>query len=389
MAMPVYLDANGNIRVLGGSTAGSATTEEDQLRDSILNAYGSQTTYGVHLSRSNVTTGGDDTVLKYIDTELRASPTQSNASTFPNSGQTAAPDQIVNVNYYPVTQTSTGSNTSDLTDGSEVRNDENGASGTISENIWWPITLEFAPQNKLRSMTRTELFTMFQPALQKVINSPTLTHPGFYSIQNLALPVSSAVDLGIVATDTTADVSGFQDNQIPAAGQQLQFGNTTRTNYSLVRGDTQSAFYDGIFQSNPSRPSEPIKRPLIFHRSSGVISIKEMDVGQWEALIGKAFGWFISNGHNFGGTYGDAGRFDYKASGNTLAGLNAGLGADFIQANMGTGMNDTTLGGLSPSGGTYKTFQAGADDYRATEIPYGNPVVSHTSFLRGGFKLLT
>ena len=108
-----------------------------------------------------------------------------------------------------------------------------------------------------------------------------------------------------------------------------------------------------------------------------------MSLLEWRDVIGGMIGYFMAFGYNDianGGSYNNSGRFGYNSS------KLGGLGASYTTGNMGMGMQNTTLEGLDTAGeaGNYRQYQAGANDYRSVEIPYGSPTVRDTSYMVGG-----
>ncbi len=365
------------------------TAQKNQLTLAVLNAYGSQTTYGVHLTNSmGLTNYGASSPTYFQDTELNSGTVLSNVTNFPSAstssfgGPTGGPIEAVNVTYSRTTESRTSSATSNLTTGAEVGNDYL-ASGYASENIFYPVGRDTVTGD-IRTMTREELFEIFfKPAIDYVIANPTDLHPGFYQVRadNVPPPPGQTnTDLGMVARDTTANVSGFNNSSIPSAGQTINFSNTTQTDYNLYRGNQISSHYDGIFQ-NPA-PGQPLRPPVLLWRESQAgpdkLYFKAMSVSEWEALIPKAFGWFISNGADLGGTHTDSGRWEYFNI-NTLP------ASAYTNANLGYGMENTTLEGYGTSG-DYRTYEASTNDYRAVEIPFGSPTVRNTYYLKGAHK---
>jgi hypothetical protein len=173
---------------------------------------------------------------------------------------------------------------------------------------------------------------------------------------------------------------------MPGAGSKVDFANTTNENYLLVRGDTDNTTYnDGIF-AYASPPSQSLRTPCLFWRTAaGKISIRKMAVQEWVDVIGGMIGYFMANGYNDtanGGTYTNSGRFGYASS------KLGGLGGTYTAGNMGMGMQNTTLEGLDTAGeaGNYRQYQAGANDYRSVEIPFGSPTVRDTSYMVGGHR---
>lgn len=180
----------------------------------------------------------------------------------------------------------------------------------------------------LREMSTQDFFdTFIMPSIQAMIAN-TYAQGTYYIVK-------ANTGLGIVFTDTIANVSAYTGGSINEALDQP----ATVSNYSLVY---RSAATDG----------GTFNLPLYIDGTSGV---REYTFTQFESLLQNFMRYYATRS-------GSQVSYNINGAGN----------------NQGTGMINTILNG----GGNYQTRYVNTDDYRAQEFPNGTAVAADTYFLR-------
>ena len=258
--------------------------------------------------------GSAGNVGTMYDTRLRAGDVAVGTSAFPAEAITQEP-QLVQVGLSRIQQT--------ISTDAEPSN---------AGNIDYPVYYyeDVSGKHIVKSMTLQDMYDTFAKdvvtdnlsvggAVYTVSTSTTVS--GYTEVSGSATPIY---------TDTRADTSAYNASEIPETDE-----NTVIQNYYLHKKNYTTPAY-----TSPARVT----------RLGNIIT---PDTTTWNTLFKSIIRYIVANTEGY--------RLRYSINGSGV--IN------------GTQMTDTRLEG---GAGTYATYQAGADDYRAQEFPDGSPVVINT-----------
>ena len=265
-----------------------------------------------------VASGGNLTGIN--DTRLQAGAMITHASAFPTEAQTGEPTTVT-VAYDKLNQIVTS------------------GSGTADSGLNYP--LYKTASNGIQPMNLQDLKdTILHPAIDLMVSgSTTYQQAGTYHINtSSSVTGSTLVDASPVYTDSRANVGAYTSGGIPETQDQPM----TINNYYLHR-------INGV--------AGTFEKPL-YIRILGNHDLQEYSTIDFQAFLK---GWI-----NF-------------TAGASIDGYKITYNVDGSGTNRGSAMVDTVLTGGS---GTYTTFQAGTDDYRAQEFPDGTATTAATHYLK-------
>ena len=250
------------------------------------------------------------------DTRLRAGDVSVGTSAFPAEAVTQEP-QLVQVGMSRIQQT--------ISTISEPSN---------TNNIDYPVYYysDGSGNPVIRSMTLQDMYDTF---VEVVVNDTLSTASAVYTISTSSPGASySIVDGAPVFTNTESNPAGYNASQIPETEDSTTISEIT--NYYLYKKNHTTPAYTTI--------------PARITRQGNIIT---PDKATWNAIFQSIIQYMVANTTGY--------KLRYSINGSGL--IN------------GTQMVDSRLDG---GAGTYRTYQAGVDDYRAQEFPDGSSTVIST-----------
>jgi len=308
---PVYFNS-GNIQRM-----------DDTMFNSLKNKFRYEFQQASPITLSVVSSGGNLSGLPLTDTRMISGTATSNASRFPNEGETGEPTSV-SVSFSRINQ-SVGSAPSITSD------DGKRYFAYIDDN------------NDIKAMNYGDMLdTLVRPVIDELVSgSNTSNQAGTYFIDTTtSLSANQTlVSSTPVFIDTKANLSAFSTGNIPSSGTM---DNPTNANSYYLKKNTMSSPTLGAF-------------PIKIRSDNDLQEFNHTDITNManelirNEVISSTGGYKIR--YNIGGT----------------------------GTNKGSGMADTRLTGGS---GNYQTRYVNTNDYRAVEFPDGTLNTINTYFLK-------
>jgi len=250
------------------------------------------------------------------DTRLKAGAVSVGTSAFPAESVTQEP-QLVQIGLSRIQQ-----------------NISTDSAPNNSGNIEYPVYHyeDESGNTILRSMTLQDMYDTF---VKDIIDDELSVGGAVYTVDsNTTISGYTAVSDGStivpIYTDTRANTSAYNASEIPETDD-----NTTITYYYLHKKNHTTPAYES---------------PARITRLGNIIT---PSLSTWNIVFKSIIRYMVANIEGY--------KLRYSINGSGL--IN------------GTQMTDTRLSG---GAGTYATYQAGVDDYRAQEFPDGSPITINT-----------
>ena len=314
---PLILDGANNLIEM-------STAQINAVKDRCRYLYGSDPSVALSI----VSSGGNISPAM-IDTRLRSGASETGsgnqvtgitAADYPAEGTTDEPAAFNVTTYDKVSQSA--ANTTESAD---------------TNNVAFPI---YQTDGNIQAMSLTDLYdTFIKPALNTVASA--VGQPGTYRMHT-SNALSGYTNLGLVFTDTRANIGAFSASLIGTSGTFQQHGSTIQSFYLLSKNNITA----------------PSMEQMLFIRNSDK-NIEEYTQAEMDT--------FLINSMRHVASEVTGSKIRYKLD----------TGTDAVQ--LGSSVTDTILTGGS---GVYTISNPSADDYRAQEFPDGTEATATAWNLR-------
>jgi len=318
---PLILDGSNNLIEM-------STAQINAVKDRCRYLYGSDPSVALSI----VSSGGN--LASLIDTRLRSGAASESAGNqsegindadptsadYPQETDTAEPAAFNATTYAKVNQAAA-----------------NTTASADTNSVAFPI---YQTSGNIQAMSLTDVYdTFIKPALNTVASA--VGQPGTYRIHT-SNSLSGYTNLGLVFTDTRANIGAFDDNLIGEPGTYQQHGSTIQSFYLLAKNNITA----------------PSMEQMLFIRNSDK-NIEEYTQAEMDT--------FLKNSMRHVASEVNGSKLRYKLD----------TGTDAVQ--LGSGIVDTILTGGS---GVYTTYRPTVNEYRAQEFPDGTVSTATTWNLR-------